>query len=63
MRARIVTARMISRFKPDVTIIAGVYNPLVGRLLIFKGRWFYFKEEGIRINPHCPVCGPLRVGT
>ena len=27
------TARMISRFKPDVTIIAGVYSPQIGRLL------------------------------
>jgi molybdopterin/thiamine biosynthesis adenylyltransferase len=43
--------------------LGGMGPALVGRLLIFKGRWFYFKEERIRVNPHCPVCGPLQVRT
>ncbi len=42
-------------------ILGGLGPALVGRLLIFKGRWFYFKEERLQPNPCCPVCGFLQV--
>lgn len=41
-------------------ILGGLGPALVGRVLNFKGRWFYFKEERLRANPHCPVCQHLR---
>ncbi len=43
-------------------ILGGLGPALVGRLLIFKGRWFYFKEERLKANPHCPVCRHLQSG-
>ncbi len=41
-------------------ILGGLGPALVGRLLIFKGRWFYFREERLKVNPHCPVCRHLQ---
>jgi molybdopterin/thiamine biosynthesis adenylyltransferase len=41
-------------------LLGGLGSALVGRLLIFKGRWFYFKEERLKANPHCPVCRHLQ---
>ncbi len=41
-------------------ILGGLGPALVGRLLVFKGRWFHFKEKTIQANPRCPVCGHLQ---
>lgn len=41
-------------------ILGGLGPALVGRVLIFKGSWFYFKEERLKANPLCPVCRHLR---
>jgi molybdopterin/thiamine biosynthesis adenylyltransferase len=40
-------------------ILGGLGPALVGRVLMFKGSWFYFKEEHLKANPHCPVCRRL----
>jgi molybdopterin-synthase adenylyltransferase len=42
-------------------VLGGLSPALLGRLLIFKGQWFYFKEERLKVNPHCPVCQHLKV--
>ena len=41
-------------------ILGGLGPALVGRILTFKGRFFYFKEERLKANPHCPVCQHLQ---
>lgn len=43
-------------------ILGGLGPALVGRLLIFKGRWFHLKEESLRANPYCPVCSRIQPG-
>jgi molybdopterin/thiamine biosynthesis adenylyltransferase len=40
-------------------ILGGLGPALTGRLLVFKGRWFHFKEERLKADPSCPVCGHL----
>lgn len=40
-------------------LLGGLGPALVGRLLVFKGRWFHFKEERLKADPLCPVCGHL----
>lgn len=41
-------------------ILGGLGPALVGRLLIFKGRWFHFREDPVRTDVSCPVCHRLR---
>lgn len=41
-------------------ILGGLGPALLGRLVIFKGRWFHFREERLKADPHCPVCRHLR---
>jgi len=40
-------------------ILGGLGPALLGRLLMFKGNQFQFKEEPLKINPQCPVCRHL----
>ncbi len=42
--------------------ILGDLGPaLVGRVLIFKGRWFLFREEALKVNAACEVCQTRKV--
>ena len=40
-----------------IKLILGVGRPLIGRLAIFDGLEFEWREVGIRRDPDCPVCG------
>lgn len=40
-----------------IKLIAGVGEPLVGRLLLFDGRRLQFRELRLEKDPDCPVCG------
>ncbi len=40
-------------------VLGGLGPALVGRLLLFRGDSFLFREEPIRANPYCPVCRHL----
>jgi molybdopterin/thiamine biosynthesis adenylyltransferase len=37
-------------------ILGGLGPALLGRLLIFKGRPFQFREKSIKPDPRCPIC-------
>jgi adenylyltransferase/sulfurtransferase len=41
-------------------LILGVGEPLIGRLQLFDGLKFRWRELRIRKNPDCPVCGEHR---
>jgi rhodanese-related sulfurtransferase len=41
-----------------IKLIAGVGEPLVGRLLIYDALELSFKEIRVRKDPDCAVCGP-----
>lgn len=43
-------------------ILGGLGPALLGRLLVFKGRWFHFREETLRPQPSCPQCWRLWSG-
>jgi len=38
-------------------LILGVGEPMIGRMLIFDGLSFEFRELKLRKDPNCPVCG------
>ena len=40
-----------------IKLVAGIGEPLVGRLLLFDALSTEFSEVKIRRNPECPVCG------
>ncbi len=40
-------------------ILGGLGPALLGRVLVFKGRWFHFREEPLKVNPSCPACKHL----
>ncbi|MFP4624948.1 MAG: molybdopterin-synthase adenylyltransferase MoeB [Gemmatimonadota bacterium] len=40
-----------------VKLITGAGDPMIGRLLLFDGLTFRFRELKLRRNPGCPVCG------
>jgi len=40
-------------------ILGGLGPALLGRMLVFKGRWFHFREESLKPNPTCPLCQHL----
>jgi sulfur-carrier protein adenylyltransferase/sulfurtransferase len=40
-----------------VKLILGIGRPLVGRLALFDGLEFEWREVNIRRNPECPACG------
>ena len=40
-----------------VKLIAGVGDPLIGRMLIYDALELKFKELKVRKDPECPVCG------
>lgn len=40
-----------------VKLIAGVGDPLIGRMLIYDALELRFKELKVRKDPECPVCG------
>jgi molybdopterin/thiamine biosynthesis adenylyltransferase/rhodanese-related sulfurtransferase len=40
-----------------IKMILGVGRPLIGRLAIFDGLEFEWREVNIRRDPECPVCG------
>jgi sulfur-carrier protein adenylyltransferase/sulfurtransferase len=40
-----------------VKLILGVGRPLVGRLALFDGLEFEWREVNVRRNPECPACG------
>ena len=40
-----------------IKLILGVGRPLIGRLAIFDGLDFEWREVNIRRDPECPVCG------
>jgi sulfur-carrier protein adenylyltransferase/sulfurtransferase len=39
-------------------LILGIGDPLIGRLQLFDGLQFKFRELKLRKDPACPVCGP-----
>ncbi|MDX2226848.1 MAG: molybdopterin-synthase adenylyltransferase MoeB [Verrucomicrobiae bacterium] len=41
-----------------IKIIAGIGDPLIGRLLIYNALSMKFREVKIRKDPECPICGP-----
>ena len=40
-------------------VLGGLGPALVGRILIFRGDAFLFREEPLKANPFCPVCRHL----
>ncbi len=40
-------------------LLGGLGPALLGRVLVFRGRWFQFREEPLGVNPHCQSCQPL----
>lgn len=40
-------------------LLGGLGPALLGRVLVFKGRWFHFREESLKVNPSCPECQHL----
>ncbi|HEY9073236.1 MAG TPA: hypothetical protein VIN67_03800, partial [Desulfobaccales bacterium] len=40
-------------------LLGGLAPALLGRLLLFDGNDFQFKEELLRFNPECPSCQSL----
>jgi adenylyltransferase/sulfurtransferase len=40
-----------------IKLILGIGRPLVGRLAIFDGLEFEWREVAVRRDPECPVCG------
>lgn len=46
-----------------IKLVAGIGEPLVGRLLMFDALSTSFIELKLRRDPHCPVCGtPVDAG-
>lgn len=41
-----------------IKLLAGIGEPLKGRLLLFDALDMRFRELKVRKNPECPVCGP-----
>jgi sulfur-carrier protein adenylyltransferase/sulfurtransferase len=41
-----------------VKLVAGIGEPLVGRLLIYESLGTRFTELKVRRDPDCPICGP-----
>ena len=39
-------------------LLAGVGQPLAGRLLLLDGRAMEWTSIAVARNPGCPVCGP-----
>jgi adenylyltransferase/sulfurtransferase len=40
-----------------IKLIAGIGEPLIGRLVLFEGRRLQFRELALEKDPECPVCG------
>lgn len=40
-----------------IKLILGIGEPMIGRMLIFDGLSFEFRELKLRKDPNCPVCG------
>jgi adenylyltransferase/sulfurtransferase len=40
-----------------IKLIAGIGEPLIGRLLLYDALGMRFREMKVRRNPDCPVCG------
>ncbi len=43
-----------------IKLLAGIGNPLIGRLLVFDALKMIFREVAFAKNPACPACGPDR---
>jgi molybdopterin/thiamine biosynthesis adenylyltransferase/rhodanese-related sulfurtransferase len=43
-----------------ITLILGIGDPLIGRLLTYDARDLTFRDLRIRRDPSCPMCGPDR---
>jgi len=43
-----------------IKIIAGIGEPLIGRLLLYDALAMSFREMKLRKDPRCPICGPQR---
>jgi sulfur-carrier protein adenylyltransferase/sulfurtransferase len=41
-----------------VKLVAGIGEPLVGRLLLYDSLATSFTELKVQRDPHCPICGP-----
>jgi molybdopterin/thiamine biosynthesis adenylyltransferase len=41
-----------------IKLVAGIGEPLIGRLLLYDSLGTRFTELKVRRDPHCPICGP-----
>ena len=41
-----------------IKLVAGIGDPLIGRLLLYESLGTHFTELKVRRDPACPICGP-----
>jgi len=46
-----------------IKLVAGIGEPLIGRLLLYDSLGTRFTELKVRRDPNCPICGPNAVET
>jgi sulfur-carrier protein adenylyltransferase/sulfurtransferase len=44
-----------------IKLVAGIGEPLIGRLLLYDSLGTRFTELKVRRDPECPICGPNAV--
>ena len=45
-----------------IKLVAGIGEPLIGRLLLYESLGTRFTELKVRRDPDCPICGDERAG-